>query len=70
MEFSKFIEWAFYALLSGGVVWVCRYLQLISKDITKLHADLSVIVERTAWHDRAINDHSGRIRELEVRKRL
>lgn len=68
-DFAKFIEWAFYAVLSGGVLFASHFLQRISKDIAKLHADLNTIIERTAWHEKELAEHNGRLRDLESKRR-
>lgn len=65
MEFSKFIEWAFMAILASAVTWCVRILQDISKSISQLNTQVGTILEKTHWHEKEIDRHDKRLGRLE-----
>lgn len=67
MAFEKFIEWAFMAVLSGGVVWSTRFLSKISKSISILNIQIAGIVERSEWLKKGIEDLDDRVTRVEDR---
>lgn len=67
LEFSRFVEWAFGAIIAGGAAYSTRFLSQISRSIAELNKQVSVIIERTAWHEKTITRHDERISKLEGR---
>jgi hypothetical protein len=68
MEFDKFIEWGFLGLIGAGVGWAALFLQKISQSIGELNVHVGTILEKTAWHEKELDDHDGRIKKLESRR--
>ncbi len=54
MEFDKFIEWGFMGVVGGGITWSATILQKIQKNISDLNSQVAVILEKTKWHEKEI----------------
>lgn len=65
MDFGKFVEWAFLAIIGGSVAWSAGFLSRISQSVTELNVKLATIMERLSWQSRELDDHGNRIRKLE-----
>ncbi len=65
VEFGKFVEWGFMAVLTGGVAFSTKFLGKISKSVSDLNTQIAVILERMNWHQREIESHGSRISKLE-----
>lgn len=65
LTFQKFIEWAFMALVGGGVAFCAKFLCDLSRNVAKLNESFGVILERMAWHEKELERHGERIERLE-----
>lgn len=54
MEFTKFIDWAFLGLISGGMVFLISFLKGLGDGISLLNTQIAVIIERVEHHERRI----------------
>jgi hypothetical protein len=68
MDFDKFVEWAFMAIIGGGVAWSASFLSKISSSITQLNTRLATVLERTAWLGKEVENLDNRIVHLERNK--
>lgn len=66
MDFQKFIEWAFMAILSGGVIWAASFLGKISQSINELNEKVAIILTRSDGHEKQISSLSERVHTLET----
>lgn len=62
MNFSSFIEWAFLAVVSGGVI----VLWQMKESVSDLNAKISVLIAEHQQSKETIKDHESRIRSLET----
>ena len=67
-DFSKFSEWAFKALVGGGVGLVVWHLKEITRLITSMKVELARFAERGNWLKEKIENHEIRITKLEENK--
>lgn len=68
MDFDKFVEWGFLGLIAGSVGWASLFLQRISQSISELNERVAVILEKTGWHARQIENLDERVEKLETRR--
>lgn len=61
MTFTGFIEWAFLAVVSGGVY----ILWQMKESLTSLNTKIEVLIVQHETAREDIDDHETRIRELE-----
>ena len=64
MEFAKFIEWAFYGIVSGSAVYAVSMLGKITRSIEKLNINVAVIVEKISGHEKILDRHEIEIVQL------
>lgn len=55
----------FLLILSGLGTVATRILARLSVSVNRLNERVAVIVERSEWHDRALEDHGLRLKSLE-----
>jgi hypothetical protein len=68
MEFSAFIEWVFYAAVSGSAIVGVRMLSNLNHSIQELNTKVGIIIERTEWLERGLEHHEARLSRLEKTK--
>lgn len=61
LNFSEFVQWAFLALVSGGVY----ILWQMKESISSLNTKMEVLIVRQEKLDLGQDDHEKRIRNLE-----
>lgn len=64
MQFSQFMEWAFLGLLTCGIY----ILWDMKRTISDLNMHVVVIIEKVSRHEREIEDHDKRLRDIEIHK--
>lgn len=67
-EHQQFIQWAFYALITGCAIYLVAILDNLNKYVKVLSEQMGMIIEKTAWHEKELDDHNGRLRNLEVKR--
>lgn len=65
MEFSQFIQWAFYGFISFGAYSAIKILGELKDNVSLLNEKLAVVLEKTAWHEKQIMDHGDRLKTVE-----
>lgn len=65
MDFADFINWAFMGILSGGLVFLIAILNEVKVSIQNLNERMAVLIEKTVWHEKALEKHEERIAKLE-----
>ena len=65
MEFSQFVQWAFYGLLSGSVVVAVSILRHLSESVDKLNERVAIIIEKVSSHEKRLDKHEEKLEELE-----
>ncbi len=68
MEFSHFIEWAFYGVIGGTTVYCAGILKEMSKSISELNEHVAVLLEKSKWQERELERHDNRISSLEKKE--
>lgn len=67
MEFSHFIEWGFYGVISGGVIYGVSILAALKASIDSLNASMSALVEKSEWIEKTLDRHESKLSDLEVK---
>lgn len=62
---TEVMQAVFLMILSGLGVVATRILARLNDSVNKLNERVAVIVERSEWHDRALEDHGIRLKSLE-----
>lgn len=65
MDFADFINWAFMGILSGGLVFLIAILNEVKVSIQNLNERMAVLIEKTVWHEKALEKLEERIAKLE-----
>lgn len=65
MQLDQIILTAFLGLTSALLTFAVSFLRSISKSITKLNNQVSVLLERSHWHGTAIENLDARITKIE-----
>ena len=65
MEFSKFVEWGFYSLVGGSVVYGVTILAHLKNSIDLLNEKIAVVIEKTSWHEKLISQSQEDIKSLQ-----
>jgi hypothetical protein len=76
MNYTKHVEWFFFALLSGTAGISVKYLGDLSTSITsmsqsmaELSGKIEILTTKLSFTEQRIYDHEGRLRHIEaVRK--
>lgn len=67
VEWQKFVEWLFYALISGVAFYGVSILSRLKESVDKLNATVATILEKTTWHEKEITRLEKRIDTLETK---
>lgn len=74
MNYSKHVEWFFFALLSSTAGLAVNYLgklstsiTTMSESITSLNGKMEVIAQKLVYSEQTIHDHESRLRRIETR---
>jgi len=67
MDFPSFVQWVFYGVIGSAAAMGVSILWHIKNSIDVLNERVAVIIEKTAWHERAIEEHNNRLRDLETK---
>lgn len=54
MEFKDFVQWLFYALISGCSVYLTSILSGLKLSVDELNIKMATIIEKTSNHERRI----------------
>jgi len=65
MQFTQFVEWGFLALITGAISWTALILKGIGKDIAELNKQVAALLEKTSWHEKALDNIQVRTTKLE-----
>lgn len=65
MQFSEFITWGFLGILSAGLAFLIAILNEVKISIQGLNERMAVMIEKTVWHEKALEKHDERIAKLE-----
>lgn len=64
MEFSKFVEWAFLAIISGAAVIAVGILSSLKNSVNELNQKIATIIEKVTWHEKWLERHDDEITNL------
>lgn len=67
-NFAQFIQWGFYGMISGALVYAVRILSDLEKSVEGLNIKIATVIERTSNHEKQIDMHDNRLRRLEIRE--
>lgn len=72
-DINQIITWAFEGMITGGAVYAASAVKDIKKTFGKvqvsietLNQNVAVIIEKTTWHEKTLEKHDERLRELEI----
>lgn len=65
MQFSEFMQYLFYSLLSFCAVYVTGTLSKLRESIDSLNAHIATLLEKTSWHEKQIERHDEKISNIE-----
>lgn len=65
MEFQKFIEWLFYAVLGGSALYAVSVLQHLKTSIDQLNVSVATLIENKSWVEKTLEKYDERITALE-----
>lgn len=54
LEFKDFVQWVFYALLSGCAIYLTTILSGLKLSVDELNIKMATIIEKTSNHERRI----------------
>jgi hypothetical protein len=64
MEWPKFVEWAFQAILAGSAIYGAQSLKGLRESIDELNKQMAVILERDTWHTKWLEKHDSEIKDI------
>lgn len=64
MDFSKFIEWAFQALVVGIAAYGVGILAGLKNSVNELNNKIATIIEKVTWHEKWLERHDDEITNL------
>ena len=65
MQFPDFVQWCFYGLMGGSVVYGVTILAHLKNSIDTLNEKIAVVIEKTSWHEKILDRHSAAIEQLQ-----
>lgn len=75
MEFTKFVEWAFYAMVLANAAYVTSIIAKVKDAVDELNVKFAVLVEKQVNHDsenerieKHISKLEDRIERLELKR--
>jgi len=54
IDWNSFVQWAFYALISGCAVYMVNILAGLKTSVDDLNIKMATIIEKTTNHERRI----------------
>lgn len=66
MDYKELVSWAFQGLLAMGSMLIVQALKDIKISVMLLNERVATVIEKTSWHEKELEKHDGRIRQLEV----
>lgn len=67
MNFSQFVEWAFYGITGGAFVYLVSILAHIKTSIDSLNQNVAIVIEKTSWHEKILDKHEEEIQKIRDR---
>lgn len=64
-EHQLFIDWAFKALLMGGLAYGLALIGRLTTSVEALNIKIAVLIERTENHAKEIERHDERLSKIE-----
>ncbi len=72
MDFTKFVDWAFYSLISAVVVYFATTMSALRKSVDNLNEKMAVEIEKSKWIqnlierlERRLEHHENRLNDIE-----
>lgn len=60
-EFSQFVQWAFYGLISGCAVYLTSVLSGLKNSVDELNIKIAIVIEKTNAHEKRIEKIEDKI---------
>jgi hypothetical protein len=67
MEFKDFMLWVFYGVIGFSAISAVTILSSLKNSVGELNNKISVIIEKTIWHEKWLERHE---KELQSLKRI
>lgn len=64
IQFSEFVNWAFYGVVSGCAVYGVSILAKLNSSIQDLNVKIAVVIERQSGHEKRLDKHDEQIETL------
>jgi hypothetical protein len=66
MSFVEFVQWCFYGLISGALIYGVNTLKSLKESVDTLNISVGRIVEKTQWHEKELERLHDRVKDLEA----
>jgi hypothetical protein len=67
-QFSTFIEWGFYVILSGSCVVLVQTIRAMNKSIVNLNLNMARLIQQISHHENEIERMDVRLTNIETAK--
>lgn len=64
MEFSNFIQFAFYAVAGGSIPFLITILKDLSNSVNELNKNVAVMIKTQENHQKSIDRHEVQIEKI------
>lgn len=68
MRFHHFITWVFYGALAFAGYRVVEIMDRLESSVNELNVKMAIVIQQNAIHERQIDSHEGRLRQLESQR--
>jgi len=68
-QFIQFIQWGFYALLSGVALYAVKVLSKLEDSVEQLNVNFASMLEKDKTHERDISRHDAEFIRIDDRLR-
>lgn len=62
-QFSDFVQWVFYGLISGCSLYLVNILGGLKSSVDELNIKMATIIEKTSGHERRIERLENKLEE-------
>lgn len=69
MEFAEFVKYILYGLLGGCCLQAVQALTNMGKSIETLNNHMVVMIEKTTWFEKMLDQHSKEIEDLKSKSK-
>ncbi len=67
LHFKRFVEWAFYGIISGTCVYGVSILGKMNDNINTLNVQVATIIASNGWQEKTNQQQDTKLNDLEKR---